>query len=176
MGFQAVSSYPHPGQCPCKSKEQHGLSRGMEGGQEGQERQDWFPQRPSPQPAKPLARNPGCPCHPTDFFIYRRPQASPAPWEGWIRQKRDYPLGVCPGSNSQHPLNRDPWPCPAPAPTPAPKHPNTNAATPQITGGRLRVWPPNLLALPPLSCAGEGVARQGKGNMQVATHPSGSSL
>lgn len=98
--------------------------------------------------------------------MYRRPQASPAPQEGWAGQKKD--LGVCPGSNSRHPLTRDPWLCPAPAPIRSPKHPDTNTTPPQTTGGSLRVWPPNLLSLPPLSWVEEGVARQGKRNMRVA--------
>lgn len=61
--------------------------------------------------------------------MYRRPQASPAPQEGWTGQKKD--LGVCPGSNSRHPLTRDPWLCPAPAPIRSPKHPDTNTTPPK---------------------------------------------
>lgn len=61
--------------------------------------------------------------------MYRRPQASSAPQEGWAGQKKD--LGVCPGSNSRHPLTRDPWLCPAPAPIRSPKHPDTNTTPPK---------------------------------------------
>lgn len=144
------------------------LAGGWEGGQEGQERQDWFPQRPSPQPVKPLAWNPGCSCHPHTLLYVQEASGQPSAMGkmGWAEER--LPLGGL--SCSQHPPNRDPWLCPAPAPIPAPKTPRHKRSHPQTTGGRLGVWPsPNLLALPPLSWAGEGVARQGKGNTQVAT-------
>lgn len=89
---------------------------------------------------------------------------------GWAEER--LPLGVCPGNNSQHLINRDPRPCLRPSPhTSRNKH-----CHPPSNWRQARAVAPNLLALLPRSLAREGVARQGKGDTQVAPHPGGSPL
>lgn len=150
MGFQAFSSIPSPPLVPRKAKNSMALAQGWKEGQKGLERQDWF--RQSPQPGIPV-----CPSRPLDFFTHRRPQAGPKLREGWVGQKKDFPLGICPGSNSQHPLHTDPWPCPAPAPIPAPK-----CYCPQTTD-RPRVWPRNPAGSAPPTLGWGGGGQSGKG-------------
>ena len=148
VGLHTFSSYPALGLGPCEGRG-HGPTRGIRGGSGRATEAGLASTMAFPATGKaPGLESPAAQATPTDFFMYKRPQASPVPRKGWAGQKEDFPLGVCPGSNSRHLLNRDPSPCPAPAPVLAP----TKCCHPQTSGGGLRVWPPNLLAL--LPCPG----------------------
>lgn len=87
--------------------------------------------------------------------------------EGRAGQKKDLPLDVCPGSNSQYPLNGDPWPYTALIPILTPPNTQTQMLPPPNSCRQTRGVAPNLLALLPLSQAGQRVVK-GKGDTQVA--------
>lgn len=157
------SRHTLPPPVPMKAKNSMALAQGCKEGQKGLQRRDGFRQQSSPNRQSPRPGIPGCPRHPSDFFMYRRPQASPKPREGRAGQKKDFPSGVCPGSNSQNPLHTDPWSCPAPAPILGPP--------PQQLEADSGCGPGIMLALLPLAGAGEGVAGQREGDAQGGTAP-----
>lgn len=156
---------------PVKAKNSMSLAAG---GQEGPETQDWFSQQPSSQPAKPPAQNPSCPCHPHRLLYVQEASGQPSATGrmGWAEER----LGCLSWKQLSAPSKQRPLAMPCSCPHPGSQTPRYKHYHPQTTGGSLRVWPPNLLSLPPLSWAEEGVARQGKGNTQVAPHSGGTPL
>lgn len=174
-GLHTFSSHPPPGQGPCEGKE-HGPSRGIRRGP-GRATEAGLPSTVAfPATGKaPSLESPDAQATPTDFFMYRRPQASPVPREGWAGQKKDFPLGVCPGSTSRCLPNGDLRPCPVPAPILAPNTQKQVLPPPKQLEADSGCGPQSP-GPASLSRAGEGVASQGKGDMWVAPHPGGSPL
>ena len=143
------------------------LGRGWEEGREGPVGQDWFLQQPSSQLPKPPTWHPRLPRPPWGLLYVQEASGQPIATGRKGGQKKDFPLDVCPGSNSQYPLNGDPWPCPALTPILTPPNTQTQILPPPNSCRQTRGVAPNLLALLPLSQAGQRVVK-GKEDTQVA--------
>lgn len=146
VGVQAFSSFPPPGQKSIAFAGGSGRGPGR-AGQAGLASAVAFPAT-----GRAPGRNPGCPYHPRRLLYAQEASGQPGAARRMGRAEERLPaLGVCPGSNSGHPLKRDPWPCPALAPIPTPKPPDTNTATPKQLEAHSGCGPPiSWLCLPSL--------------------------
>lgn len=134
-------------------------------------RQDELLQWPSPHLAEPPTQNLWLPRHPMDCLYAQEASGQPNTMGrvGWAEEW--LPLGYLSWEQLSAPSKQRPLAMPSSCPHLSPQTPRHKHCHPQTTGGRLRVWPPNLNGSVPPTPGGEGVARQGKWRHTGGTAP-----